>query len=168
MKDWLKRNTEKLIVPDSIVERSRCCFCWQGVPTPKITDHRAKDCTLLNKFNSRRATQKLQPIRIDSNNIDADPLKEPVSIEEVAKQLAQMKADYEDKTLKLERRLKAVEKSPELKRKADDTSDSRPAKRQKGSSNDKAPEQETEPPKKGKKKGKKAKKAEMEKEVAPE
>lgn len=146
MSDWLKQHTERLIVPDSITERARCCFCWQGVPTPKITDHRAKDCTLLTKFNSERATKKLQPIRIETNNLAADPLKEPVSIEELAKQLAQMKADHEDTVGKLERRLKAVEKNPLLKRKAEDTSESRPAKRQKGPSDDKAPEKETESP----------------------
>ena len=50
--------------------------------------------------------------------------------------MATMKADYEDKIGKLERRLKAVEKSPALKRKADDISDSRPARWQKGSTND--------------------------------
>ena len=56
---------------------------------------------LLNKFNSKRATRKLQPIRIEPNNLVAEPLKEPVSIEELAERMAQMKADYEDKVGKL-------------------------------------------------------------------
>lgn len=64
-------------------------------------------------------------------------MKEPVSVEELAKRTAQMKADYEDKIGKLECRLKAMEKSPALKWKADDIFDPRPAKWQKGSTNDK-------------------------------
>jgi uncharacterized protein YeeX (DUF496 family) len=41
--------------------------------------------------------KSFNPFQIKPNNIAADPPKELVSIEELAKRMAQMKADYEDK-----------------------------------------------------------------------
>ena len=89
--------------------------------------------------------------------------KEPISAEEVAKQLAETTATFQELLAKMERRLKAVEKSPALqqKRKAEDTtSDTRPAKRHKGSGSDvrNEPREQSPTKEKSKKKGKKPKK----------
>lgn len=125
---------------------------------------------MLKKFNTKRATQKFRPIRLKTNEIVADTTKEPVSAEEVSEKLAQVVAELEDKLAKMDRRLKSLEKSPALqhKRKSEDTnSDPRPAKRQKGPTNDAADKQEPKSPKKEKKQTKKAKKAKKGKDVAP-
>lgn len=166
--EWLTKDQGELLVPNSVVERTKCSFCWQGVPTPKVSDHVAKDCLLLKKFNSKQATQKFRPIRIEKNTIVVDTSKEPVSAEEVAKIVEKMAADFKDKLLEMEKRLKAVEKNskPPQKRKAEDpdSEPSRPAKKKKGNVNDDAGTSGEQPPKEGKKGRKKGKKG---KDVTP-
>lgn len=146
------------------------CFCWQGVPTPKVTDHTAKNCVLLKKFDTKQATQKFQPICLKINEIVADTTKEPISAEEVSEKLVQVVVKFEDKLAKMNRCLKSLEKSLALQHKCkseNTNSDPWLAKQQKGSTNNAADKQEPKSPKKEKKQTKKAKKAKKGKDVAP-
>jgi len=79
----------------------------------------AKGCPLLKKFNNKRTTQRFSPICLETSRIVVDVSKEPVSMEEVAKQLAQVAVDLEEKLTKMDRHLKSLEKSPALKQKRD-------------------------------------------------
>lgn len=155
------------VSPDSVVGRLRCTFCWQGTPTPKVSNHSAKDCPLLKKFNAKRATKDLQPITIGQHSIDARALKEPVTTEELVDRFERLKTETTTLLAQLDRRLKVVERGP--KRKAEDPAapvDPRPPKRKKkGPVKDEAKgDAGTTPPKKGKKSGKKRR---MAKEASP-
>lgn len=79
----------------------------------------AKGCPLLKKFNDKHAMQRFSPIHLKTNRILVDTSKELVSVEKVAKQLAQMVTDLEEKLAKMDRHLKSLERSPMLKQKQD-------------------------------------------------
>jgi hypothetical protein len=156
---WLKNTAQ--VVSDSVVGHLRCTFCWQGAPTPKVSDHLAKDCPLLKRFNTKRVTKNLRPITISHNSIDAHTLKEPVTNKELVDRFEQLKTETTDLLAQLNRRLKVVERGP--KRKAEDPAapvDSRPPKhKKKGLIKNEADDATEAPSKKGKKPGKKGKKA---------
>jgi hypothetical protein len=157
---WLK--TVPQISSDSVDGRLQCTFCWQGALTPKVSNHSAKDCPLLKKFNAKRTTKDLQLITIGQHSINAHALKEPVSTKELVDQFEQLKTEMTTLLAQLDRRLKVVECG--LKRKAEDPAapvDPHPPKRKK-----KGPVKDATgtPPKTGKKSGKKCR---MVKEASP-
>jgi hypothetical protein len=82
----------------------------QGTPTPKVSNHSAKDCPLLKKFNAKRATKDLQPITIGQHSIDARALKEPVTTEELVDRFERLKTETTTLLAQLDRRLKVVER----------------------------------------------------------
>ena len=165
MTRWLKNVPQ--VSSNSVVGHLRCMFCWQGALTPKVSNHSAKDCPLLKKFNAKHATKDLQPITIGQHWIDACALKEPVSDEELADRFEWLKTEMTTLLAQHDRRLKVVEHGP--KRKAEDPAapvDPRPPKRKKkGPVKDDAKDAAGTPPKERKKKsGKKRRRA---KEASP-
>ena len=136
--------------------RTCCSFCWQSVSTPKVTNHSAKDCALLKKFNDKHTTNKYKPITLDSGTIVANTSKEPVNAEDMAKRLTKVIEELEDRLAKMDSRLKAVENSPTLKRKrrhedpSTSTSNRRLAKQQKDDMDNTTDELDARPLKKGK------------------
>jgi hypothetical protein len=151
MTEMLKNSEE--LVADSIVKHLRCSFCWQGTPMPKVSNHKARDCPLLKKFNTKHASKNLCPVSLNHNSIKVDATREPLSVEEVDEKLAKVKADLTETLAELDRQLKAVEQAPKCK--ADEPTDPHPPKQKKGSANDMIDRMDAVPPKKGKKKGKK-------------
>jgi hypothetical protein len=120
--NWLAKHAKGTINVDSIIEVARCSFCWQGTPTPRISDHVIRDCPLLKRFNNKRASAKFRPIHIESGKVSMDDSKEPVSLDEVVSRLDQVSMSFEEQLAKLESRIKALEKEslPKPKRKAED------------------------------------------------
>ena len=161
---WLK--TVPQISSNSVVGCLQCTSCWQGAPTLKVSNHLAKDCPLLKKFNTKRATKDLQPITIGQHSIDACALKELVSTKELVDWFEQLKTETTTLLAQLDRQLKAVERGPKHKAKDPATPvDPHPPKRKKkGPVKDKAKDAAGTPPKTGKKSSKKCR---MVKEASP-
>jgi hypothetical protein len=85
--EWLKTKTGGLLVPKSVSQCERCCFCWPGAPVSKVVDHSAVKCPLLATMNKYRANGNLQPIRVEKESFDTAAKKEPVKVENVAKEM---------------------------------------------------------------------------------
>lgn len=155
--EWLKIKAGGLVIPDSVRELERCCFCWRGSPVTKVPDHVAGKCPLLTTFNKYRSNANLQAIRVEEGSFDAAAKKEPVRAEAVAKDLAKEVKDLKALITGLDKRLQYVEKKSGVKRKASESNTSKPAKKR---SVDTSSLPSTTKAPKAQKTGKKGKKAE--------